>query len=154
MDKSILVMGLGNLVMGDEGLGVAFARAMEKEDLPEYVTVMDGGTGGFHLMGHLEAHPKVILVDATMDGGVPGAIRLIRPRFASDFPKAISTHDIGLKDLIEGMQILGKMPDIYLFVVTIETIQPFYVGLTPEIEAVIPRVIQEVKQLITQLISE
>lgn len=147
-------MGLGNLVMGDEGLGVAFAQAMEKEVLPEYVTVMDGGTGGFHLMGHLEAHPQVILVDATMDGGVPGTIRLIRPRFASDFPKAISTHDIGLKDLVEGMQILGKMPDIYLFVVTIETVQPFYVGLSPEIEAVIPKVIQEVKQLITQLSSE
>ncbi len=147
-------MGLGNLVMGDEGFGVAFARAMEEEDLPDYVTVMDGGTGGFHLMGHLEAHPTVILVDATMDERPPGTIRLIRPRFAADFPKAISTHDIGLKDLVEGMQILGKLPDIHLFVVSIATVQPLYIGLSPEIEAVIPQVIQEVKSLITRLATE
>jgi len=43
----ILVLGIGNLLMGDEGLGVHYARRMEQESLPEEVTVLDGGTAGF-----------------------------------------------------------------------------------------------------------
>ncbi len=64
----ILVLGIGNLLMGDEGLGVHYARRMEQESLPEEVTVLDGGTVGFNLMEALENHEHVIMVDATLDG--------------------------------------------------------------------------------------
>ncbi len=151
MDNQILILGLGNLLMGDEGLGVHFARAMEQEILPENVTVLDGGTGGFHLMSYLEDFPVIIAVDATLDERPAGTLRLIEPRFSKDFPRSLSTHDIGLRDLMEGLQILGKMPKIYLFVVSIDTVQPLYIGLSEEVAAVMPVLVAEAKRLASEL---
>jgi len=138
----ILVLGIGNLLMGDEGLGVHYARRMEQESLPEEVTVLDGGTAGFNLMEALENHEHVIMVDATLDGRPAGSIREVQPRFSSDFPKALSTHDIGLKDLVEGLYLLGRPPAIELLAVSIETVQPLHVGLSPDIEKVLPELVR------------
>ncbi|MFN7115311.1 MAG: hydrogenase maturation protease, partial [Saprospiraceae bacterium] len=151
MDKQILILGLGNYLMGDEGLGVHFVQQMEREALPENVSVLDGGTGGFHLMSYLEDFPLIIAVDATLDERPAGTIRLIRPRFSKDFPRALSTHDVGLKDLLEGLQILGKFPEIHLFVVSVETIQPLYIGLSDAVAAAMPELISQTKLLISQL---
>jgi hydrogenase maturation protease len=135
-NAKILIMGIGNYLMADEGVGVHLARRMEAMDLPEGADVLDGGTGGFHLLEYFEQYPHVILVDATLDGREPGTIRRIKPRFASDFPQAMSTHDIGLKDLVGALQLLGRMPEIDLFVVSIRSIQEQGIELTPEIEQV------------------
>lgn len=151
MDHQILVLGLGNYLMGDEGLGVHFAQRMEQEDLPANIDVLDGGTGGFHLMSYLEHYSTIIAVDATLDDNPPGTIRLIRPRFSKDFPRALSTHDIGLKDLLEGLQILGKFPDIHLFVVSVENIQPLYIGLSDAVAAAIPALVEQTHTLIAIL---
>jgi hydrogenase maturation protease len=86
----------------------------------------------------------VILVDATLDSNPVGNIRLIQPKFASDFPKAMSTHDIGLKDMMSSLQLMGKVPSIHLFVVSIESIQQQGIELTPEIAAIMPELIEQV----------
>ena len=62
--------------------------------------LVDGGTGGFHLLGFFSDRPWIVLIDAAADGRPPGTVSLIRPRFASDFPRTLSAHDIGLKDLL------------------------------------------------------
>jgi hydrogenase maturation protease len=108
---------------------------------------LDGGTGGFHLLEVIENHELVIMIDATLDGNPPGTIRLIKPKFATDFPHAMSTHDIGLKDLVCALQLLDKMPEIHLFVVSIASIQQQGMTLTNEIEKIIPTVIQKVMEL-------
>lgn len=140
----ILVMGIGNYLMGDEGVGVHLAETLEGYTLPPNVDVVDGGTGGFHLLGYFEKYKEVILVDATLDNNPVGHIRLIQPRFASDFPKAMSTHDIGLKDMMSSLQLMGKVPRIHLFVVSIESIQQQGIELTPEIAAIMPELIEQV----------
>ncbi|MGZ3944918.1 MAG: hydrogenase maturation protease [Mucilaginibacter sp.] len=148
--KSTLIMGIGNYLMGDEGVGVHLANSILKQSLPDDVDVLDGGTGGFYLLEYFENYDHIILVDATLDGNFPGTIRLIKPRFAQDFPPAMSTHDIGLKDLVSALQILGKMPDIDLFVVSIASIQQQGIELTPEIESVLPVLIDNILQLLEE----
>lgn len=148
MEHTTLVLGIGNYLMGDEGIGVHLVEHLQREELPAQVTLLDGGTGGFHLLEYFEQHERVIIIDATLDGGTPGTIRQIRPRFAADFPKAMSTHDIGLKDMVSALQLMGTMPEIELLVVTIETIQQQGTELTPEIAAVMPDVIAQVKSLL------
>ena len=152
--KSTLILGIGNYLMGDEGIGVHLANRMESQMLPEGVEVLDGGTGGFHLLEYFEKYDHVILVDATLDNNTPGTIRLIKPKFAKDFPPAMSTHDIGMKDLISALQILGKMPEIDLLVVSIESIQQQGIELTPEIENIVPNLIDQVKQLLLKYHGE
>lgn len=151
MVKPVLILGIGNYLMGDEGIGVHIARNIENEFVSEDFDVIDGGTGGFHLLELFEQYPHVILVDATLDENETGAIRKIRPRFATDFPKAMSTHDIGLKDLICALQLLDKMPDVHLFVVSIETIQQQGIELTPAIQGVVESVKEKVLVLAQSL---
>jgi hydrogenase maturation protease len=79
---------------------------------------------------------------------------LIKPRFAQDFPKAMSTHDIGLKDMVSALQLMDKMPTIYLFVVSIESLQQQGIELTAELEAVVPAVMEKIKTLIADIQKE
>lgn len=131
--SSILILGIGNYLMGDEGLGVHFIQQLQKENLPEGIDLLDGGTAGFQLMEYLEKYPIVIMVDATLDQNPVGTIRLIEPKFSQDFPKAMSTHEIGLKDLVESLSLMGKLPKIYLFVITVADIAHLHVGLSPAV---------------------
>jgi hydrogenase maturation protease len=151
--NKVLILGIGNYLMGDEGIGVHIAERLQKETLPLEVDVLDGGTGGFHLLEYFELYPNVILIDATLDSNPPGTIRLIKPKFAKDFPQAMSTHDIGLKDMVSALQIMGTIPDIDLFVVSIESIQQQGITLTPEVEAVVPLIIDKVKTLMHELLA-
>jgi hydrogenase maturation protease len=137
--------------MGDEGVGVQTALALQKLPIADTIDVVDVGTGGFHLLEFFEMHEKVILIDATLDSNEPGTIRLIQPKFAKDFPRAMSTHDIGLRDMVNALQLMDKMPEIYLFVVSIESIQQQGIELTPEIEKIIPVLVEKVLELAHQL---
>ena len=151
--NKVLILGIGNYLMGDEGIGVHIAERLEKEKLPLEVDVLDGGTGGFHLLEYFELYPNVILIDATLDSNPPGTIRLIKPKFAKDFPQAMSTHDIGLKDMVSALQIMGTIPDIDLFVISIESIQQQGITLTPQVEAVVPLIMDQVKELMHVLLA-
>ena len=136
----LLVLGIGNVLMGDEGVGVHFIHHLEKDNhqLPADVDLLDGGTSGLLLMQYLEEYPYVILIDATLDHNPPGTIRLTEPKFAKDFPTAMSTHEIGLKDLIENLCLLDKMPRISLFLVSVANISNLHVGLSKRVENTIP----------------
>lgn len=152
--KNILVLGIGNYLMGDEGVGVHFARWLERSSPPDHVDVLDGGTGGFYLTNYLEAYPNVILIDATLDDQAPGTIRLLEPRFSQDYPRAMSTHDIGMKDLIEAMILMDTLPKIYLFTISIETLQQQQVTLSPPIEAVLPALRDQVLALAEKIAND
>ncbi|WP_445956722.1 hydrogenase maturation protease [Yeosuana sp.] len=145
--NSILVLGVGNYVMGDEGIGVHVIQEMSKIDLPEYIDILDGGTGGFLLLSCFEVYPTIIFVDATMDGKPVGTISLIRPKFASDFPSALSVHDVGLKDMIEAVYLMGTIPDIHLFTVSIKEINPMTIELNQKVRDSIPLLIEEILKL-------
>lgn len=148
--NKILVLGIGNYLMGDEGIGVHLAECMSAENI-HGVDVVDGGTGGFHLLGLFEGYETIILADATMDDNPPGTIRCIHPKFAADFPKAMSTHDIGLKDMVSALQLLGKMPKIYLYVVSIESLQQQGISLTAPMQHTLPLLKDMVIDLIAVL---
>ena len=137
--------------MGDEGVGVHLARLLEKENIPEGVELLEGGTAGFQLMEAMENHSIVIMVDATLDNYPPGTIRLIKPKFARDFPKAMSTHEIGLKDLVESLSLMGKLPEIYLFVISVADIAHLKVGLSPGVEKAMGELKRQVLSLATKL---
>lgn len=151
--KKTLVLGVGNLLLGDEGVGVHAIRRQETEALPGNVDVLDGGTGGFHLLALFEEYDPVILIDATMDGRPPGTVTLTRPRFASDFPRTLSAHDIGLRDLLESAQLLGPLPELCLVTVSIENIQPMSMVLSHGVKGSIDEVARTVRGLLISLSS-
>jgi len=149
--NSILILGVGNYLMGDEGVGVHLIQEMAKLDLPEYVDILDGGTGGFLLLSYFEAYKDIIFVDATMDKKEEGTISLLRPKFASDFPSALSVHDVGLKDMIEAVYLMESRPDIHLFTVSISEMTPMTIELSPKVENAIPDTIEQILKLTENL---
>lgn len=130
----MLILGIGNVLMGDEGIGVHVVRAIQQMGVPEGVECMDGGTGGFHLLGPIQEAERVVLIDATIDGARPGTVRRLRPRFSSDYPKTLTAHDIGLKDLLDAFYLMGdERPDVTLFAVSIEPLQGISAELGPDL---------------------
>lgn len=154
--QDLLVLGIGNLLMGDEGVGVHAVRVLEQEVVSTVapgagpVTIIDGGTGGFHLLSYLTDYDPVVLIDATMDGRPAGTVSLLEPRYASDFPRALTAHDIGLRDLIEAAVLTGPLPKIWLITVSIAELQSMQTTMTPEVEGAIPEVVARVRQLVSR----
>jgi hydrogenase maturation protease len=133
-------MGVGNVLMGDEGVGVHALRQLEQRAWPAHVTLLDGGTGGFHLLSHFGGCDVLVMIDATLDGRPPGTVSVVEPRYASDFPKALSAHDIGLKDLVDSAAILEMLPKVLLVTISVADLQPMQMTMSPEVEASLPRV--------------
>jgi hydrogenase maturation protease len=104
-----LILGIGNVLMGDEGVGVSVVRELEKTALlPENVEILDGGVGSFLLLEPMQSAEKLILIDATIDGAAAGTVRRLRPRYSKDYPRTLTAHDIGLKDLLDTFYLLGR----------------------------------------------
>ena len=144
-------MGVGNVLMGDEGIGVHAVRALEAKAWPPHVSLLDGGTGGFHLLSTFGECDVLIMIDATLDGRAPGTVSVIEPRYAEDFPKALSAHDIGLKDLVESAALLGMMPRVILVTISVAELQPMQMTMSPAVEASLPAVMDIVTQQIAGL---
>ena len=119
--------------------------------LPPFVTVVDGGTGGFHLLSYFSDYKTIVMIDATMDGQPVGSVRVIEPRFASDFPRALSAHDIGLRDLIESAVLLGPLPKIYLVTISIAEMQTLRTELSPAVAQSLPQITQLVHSLLNSI---
>lgn len=135
-----LILGIGNTLMGDEGIGVHVVNSLEKNAFPENVKLLDGGTGSFLLLEPMQRAEKVILIDATLDGAKAGTIRRLQPRFSKDYPQTLTAHDIGLKDLIDAVYLMGKMPDVTLFAISIKDLQDLNTELSPELNSILPKV--------------
>jgi len=127
-----LVLGLGNVLMGDEGMGVYVVRALEKHRLPAGVECLDGGTGGFTLLEPLESADRIILIDAASDGNPIGTISRTTPRFSRDYPPTLTAHDVGMKDLLDMFYIQGGTHEIILYAITIDPHQPIRMSLSEE----------------------
>ena len=125
-----LVLGLGNVIMGDEGIGVHVVRALGRHALPLNVECLDGGTGGFVLLEPLQNAGRIFLIDATADDNPIGTVTRTTPRFSSDYPPTLTAHDIGVKDLLDAFYMQGGTRDVVLYAITIDPHQKISMELS------------------------
>jgi hydrogenase maturation protease len=151
LKNNTLVLGIGNILLNDEGAGIHVVKRLEEEGFSG-ADLMDGGTGGFHLLGFIQSYKNVIIVDASLDRFPSGHVRVLHPKYARDFPRQLSAHEIGLKDLLDAAFLLGNMPDIFLVAISIKDFQEMGMELTPEVELAIPVAAGEVKELLKSFI--
>ena len=151
-EAQTLVLGIGNVLMGDEGIGVAVIAELEKAPLPDGVQLLDGGVGSFLLLDPMQRAEKIVLVDATVDGAPPGTVRRLRPRFSKDYPRTLTAHDIGLKDLLDTFYLTGSaLPDVTLFAVSIPPLQAMKMELSPALADALPLVARMVLDEVSAL---
>jgi hydrogenase maturation protease len=110
---AILVLGIGNLIMSDDGIGVRVVqRLTERYRFPAEVTVIDGGTLGLDLLPRLEGVTKLLLVDAIETGSAPGTmVRLAGEEIPLALETKLSLHQMGLKDLLAVAMLQGFAPE-------------------------------------------
>ena len=133
--KKTLVLGLGNTIMGDEGVGVHVVRALAQKPLPAGVECLDGGTGGFVLLGPLQDADRVVLIDAAADGNPIGTVTRTTPRFSKDYPPTLTAHDIGVKDLLDAFYMQNGSREVILYAITIDPKQPISMALSETVLA-------------------
>ena len=150
MEEKVLILGIGNLVLQDEGVGIHTIQALEKEkdELPSHVDLLDGGTGGVGMMGVLQEYDRIIMIDATLDNSPAGTIKKIKPKFSKDYPRLLSSHEFGLRDMIESMIVQENIPEIDLITISVKNYQEIGMDLSPDVERAIPPVIEMVKEMI------
>ena len=109
----VLVLGVGNVLLGDEGIGVHVVRELEaRYVLPGAVEVVDGGTSGMDLLDVLASRERVIIVDAVKTGDPPGTlVRLRNDRVRRLFRARISPHQLGLSDLLATLALMDREPE-------------------------------------------
>lgn len=151
--EKTLVLGLGNVLMGDEGIGVYVVRELEKHALPEGVECLDGGTGGFTLLEPLETADRIIIIDAASDGNPIGTITRTTPQFSRDYPPTITAHDVGMKDLLDMFYIQGGHHEIILYAITIDPKQPIRMSLSPQSEAAASEAVNRILAELTSAVQ-
>jgi hydrogenase maturation protease len=150
----ILVLAVGNLLMGDEGVGIHILRELERCPPLPGTRLLDGGTGGIDLLEHIQACDTVVMIDATRDGSPAGTFKQFRATTPSGLPQGLSAHDFGLKDLFAAATILDKMPDVRLVTVSVETVRPMSMELSEPVAAAVPLVVNAVRSLVGLLATE
>ena len=148
----VIVLGVGNLLLGDEGVGIHVVRELEKHDLPRNVRPIDGGTGGFNLISIIAEADHLIVVDTLAAEGEAGEVfrftpdEVRRPR-AQIRP---SLHDVGLLDALELAAASGYEPSTVIFGVVPERID-WGEELSPRVAEAVPKVVTAVLQEIRGL---
>lgn len=146
MVSDTLIVGLGNPLRGDDGVGARVAQALRGQTLPGDVEVVDGGTQGLGLVPLLEGRRRVIVIDAAEVGRDPGQFVRFTPdevRLLGDGQR-LSVHAAGLREVLLLAQALAMLPDE----VIIFGIQPanleWVADLSPQVESALPGLVEAV----------
>ena len=151
-EKKVLVLGIGNVLMTDEGLGVRALEAVrDGYRLPPGVRCVDGGTMGLALLDLIKEFPSVIVIDAVKSGSEPGTILTIRGK---DIPASAgirpSAHGLGVKEMMALAEFEGFQPDISVIGMEPKDVSPG-LGLTPlvkkRLSALVEAVIKELRRV-------
>jgi hydrogenase maturation protease len=155
-NKTVLVVGVGNLLLSDEGVGIHILQRLEKMPLPPEVELIDGGTLGFELIRYFERKKKVIIIDAVQAELEPGTLLRFTPDEVSlQWHPFISVHQTGLRELINGVQDLFPRPELIFYGIVPEEISRFGIKLSHTIQqrlnqiipAILDDIVKDSKQL-------
>jgi len=144
-----LILGVGNIIMGDDGFGVHVARRLKDAALPPYVRVEEGGVGGLNLLGLLEGVGRLIIVDTMVTDKPDGELVFFRPGqgFGEPGKKAVSFHQLGVLELLQMWSLLGHEIEVY-FLVTRPQNLSWGSRLSPPLQTAVDRAVEFLQELV------
>ncbi len=149
---SALVLGIGNLLIGDEGVGCrAVEELCRRYSMPPEVQCIDGGTAGFELLSYLDGRNEVILIDALQDDRAPGTVIKVEDEHV---PKAFlartTPHQLGICDVLAAAQLTGIQPGrLVLFGIEPKQME-VGLSLSSEVQAAMEKVVHAVVDQLRQ----
>jgi len=155
MTTQILILCIGNILMLDEGVGPRIAQELnEHHEFPGNVKVLDRGCMGMSLLADLKAADKVLVVDAVDNTGFDsGTVVTFKPEDIAPYQAFHGAHDTRLIDVLLALELLGYKPQVDCLGVQVENMSPasFCIGLTPQVEAAVPILVQSCLDYITAM---
>lgn len=136
----IMVMGVGNILLSDEGLGVRFLKELENMELPENVELLEGGTAGLELVHLIQEVDFLIIIDALNAQAEPGALFRFHPGDIKVLPEQyeVSFHQIGILEVLAMAKVLGQAPKTLIFGMQPKSLD-WGMDISPDIQALFPR---------------
>lgn len=141
--RNVLILGVGNLLLSDDGFGVHVINELRNIPLPSSVTLIEAGIVSHQLIPDFHEADLLIFVDAVEAGDVPGSIFKFSPddmRFMTNLK--MSLHDMSLMDVLHMTELTGKRPETIIIAVQPKDVKSCSMELSDEIRAVIPKVIE------------
>ncbi|MDK9720487.1 MAG: HyaD/HybD family hydrogenase maturation endopeptidase [Rhodospirillales bacterium] len=144
----VMVLGIGNILMCDEGIGIRVVNDIESRfRFPDAVELMDGGTSGMELLDPLSNLDHLIVVDAVRSGDPAGTmIRLEDGEVPALFQTRLSPHQLGLSDVLATLLLMETFPKHLVLLGCEPKSLETHMGLTPEVEATVEPLIEAVLQ--------
>jgi hydrogenase maturation protease len=140
----IVVIGVGNLLMKDEGIGIHAVKALQEIDLPPDIELIDGGTSP-DLIAYIRTGDKIIIIDAAKAGGEPGAVYRYRPEdLTAGRGTLTSAHELGVVENLKLMELTGNEPrETVIFGIEPKEID-WGTELSPELQKKLPDIVKAV----------
>jgi hydrogenase maturation protease len=137
-----IVLGLGNLVHTDDGVGVHAIHALQSDSrVPSETILIDGGTQGMSLISHVASADRLLVIDAVDAGQPAGTLLRFDGKALKGMPGKASVHQLGFADLMIALQLIGESPnEIVLFGVQPQSLE-WGAELTPVVQRAIPAIV-------------
>ncbi len=152
MSEKIVIIGVGNLLMGDDGIGIRVVEALRCEVLPSNVQVFDGATRAFDVLEYMDGSDRAIIVDACKKNGVPGSIYRFVLYPANDMldeSLSLSMHDINFIDAMRASKGIYRFP-AQIVIIGIEPMRlECALEISQELSTAFPAIIDAIRAEIT-----
>ena len=142
----ILILGIGNLLQKDDGVGSHIIRYIEEEGvkLPVDAEAIDGGTAGYDLIPLMQNREKIVIVDALKVDDEPGSVYRFAPEHLTSSKEIYSLHDLGGRAIIKQLRLLGDDPKIEIIGIVPENIETLEIGLSDSVRNSIPKAVEQI----------
>ena len=157
MNKHTLILGLGNDILMDDGIGIRLCREMQKYFSDESVTFDTASLGGLEILEFIQGYNNVIFIDAikTKDG-IPGTVYYFQPSDFKETSNLSNLHDVSFLTALEiGKKLNMKIPES-MHIIAVEIVEDltFGVDFTPEIQDKFPEIIVQVRDIIDKILKQ
>ena len=149
--KKTLILGIGNLLQKDDGIGVHVVQYMQNNNisLPKNVELLDGGTAGFALIPYMIDCDKLIIIDALKVKDKPGSIYRFDGKQLMVKSPNVSLHEMGIAEVLKVLQIQGASPDVEVIGIVPEDINSLDIAPSPLVAKSIPKVVNLILDSVT-----
>lgn len=152
--EKLLVLGVGNILLMDDGVGVWAVEELRKEDWPENVHLVDGGTATQDIFHILEGYDALLVLDVVHSRKEPGTISLFEESdLVQDEKQRLSLHDIDLLDSLQMAEMLGKRPKMRVLGLEPLCYNEWLMEMTEPVKAAFPLFVEEARTQIRRFLA-
>ncbi|MFH1957814.1 MAG: hydrogenase maturation protease [bacterium] len=152
--KKIIILGLGNILKKDEGIGVALLEQLRKDERLKGIPGMefiDGGTASYDALAEIKKDDCLIVIDAVKAGGPAGTVRAMKPGDLQE-DMMIDVHQSGLQQTFKWLEMQGKLPETSIMAVEVDDTS-WGEGISENLKKELPEIISKIILQIVPLIA-